>query len=311
MSWSVAGFHQVRSQTEAARLIANLRREIAAAVRHADEPRAILVSDLPTDEDMNGVATYGDFLGYAFAPPFESRDLHVRSLRSMELLVRQDYLYTTKVPVQVLRWTRDEGASWADGYLEPVTGVLPIGSGPAPRLEFTGEVLTFDPPLAPRDVRALALELAAAPTGPFEAELEFRDPAGATTHTIRYQGLPVHGSSNRILSGRSGRFGLPLQRLGGHRRSDSPTTATHGRGPLGLRTQLCAARRSRRSAVHWEIGKRANAREKRSNHATSTGLLARVWFPLMLLALMDVQTDRLKPESHMMVVSICDSRVTR
>ncbi|MCA9320670.1 MAG: hypothetical protein KDB53_08045, partial [Planctomycetes bacterium] len=194
LSWSFAIVAQVRSQLAAAALIERVREDLSAVARNQSEPSAWLVEGLPIEIDR--VPLYGTFMGYAFRDTFTPEPLQVRSLLSMELLLRDDALYRNPLPIRILRWTDDDRG----GRLEARTGLLPaprdhrpvIVPQPAGRTPIEGG-------LAPRDARALHIALDRVTDRAFHLELILHEGA-AEPFRLVWDWNPVHGQTRELIA---------------------------------------------------------------------------------------------------------------
>ena len=190
-SWGLAYWKSISANLQASRIVARVRQDLNAIASTAEEPCAYLVTSLPTDVDH--VPTYGSFLGHAFRDTFNGKSIEVRALMDEELLLRQDALYTSDYPVQVLRW---DGTSDRDGgRLVPATGVLPGPKGLKPAFDLAPgqEDLDLAEALRPRDLRAIGLRFDRRPTEPFVLDVRAIDRRG-TVIDWHWDWKPLHGS---------------------------------------------------------------------------------------------------------------------
>ena len=193
-SWGIATVRQVRSQGTAARTIARIRHDLKAMANIAPEPCGWLVMNVPSDVDH--IPLYGTFMSYAFRPLFNNgTGLEVRALLSRELLLREDALYETQVPIRILRWT----GSAEDGRLEALTGLLPAPDNRRPTLQSPAPGISFPVPggFAPRSVKALDIHLDRTPTKDFGLQITFTD-EHAGEFTARWNWKVLYGVADRF-----------------------------------------------------------------------------------------------------------------
>ena len=193
-SWGIAAVRQVQSQMTAARTIARIRHDLNAMATIAAEPCGWLVMNVPPDVDH--IPLYGTFMSYAFRPLFNGGTaLEVRALLSRDLLLREDALYGTQVPVRILQWT----GTAEEGRLEALTGLLPAPDGHRPTIAPPSADVQFELPesFVPRSVKALDIRLDRTPDRDFDLGITFTDEHGES-FTAHWDWKILYGVTNRF-----------------------------------------------------------------------------------------------------------------
>ncbi len=141
-------------QLRARDLMGEVRATILDAAARSEDPETeILTLELPTH--LNRVPLFGRYLHLAFRPPFHAPRVRAASLRMKDVEALDYWLYESPRPLRVLRWNRKTGALGPPGgWSLPAPGATPPSRS---RVEDGGRRLRFEPPLNPRDGRALEL----------------------------------------------------------------------------------------------------------------------------------------------------------
>ena len=139
-------------QLRARDLMADIRTAVEDAADRSNDPETeILVLELPTHRDR--VPLFGRYLHLAFKPPFHTPRIRAASLRTRDHEALDFWLYESPRPLGVLRWNRKTSSLGPPGgWILPAPGTTPPS---AAVIENEGLRLRFDPPLNPRDGRAV------------------------------------------------------------------------------------------------------------------------------------------------------------
>ena len=199
-TWSISFWRHADAHLDTARTIARIRQELVtlATSREGENVRRFVIG-LPTSR--NGLPLFGDALDDAFRPPHRMPAIPVDNAHTVNRVVAAPEVWSDPAALQVVRWVPSDDDRDI-GRFEALTDVIPAPVGHRPQLEIPASPsprrVLLDPPLVPRDVRALRLRFAEPLTTDGTATLRWTDEADRSIE-LPVEWNPALGTAPEIL----------------------------------------------------------------------------------------------------------------